>query len=205
MLGVSENSFFLAPSTGRRTGRRPASALRAARRSLDILVICGHRIGGSYSPGKREEGGEAVSEANKGLARRSWEIVTKGDLDTLDDALQKVYADDIVMHEPDEDVRGIEGIKRFVSMIRSALPDLRVTLEDDIAEGNKVVSRWRAQGTHQGELMGIAPTGNQVAITGITIHRIEEGKIVEEWENWDALGMMQQIGAVPSPEQPTQA
>jgi steroid delta-isomerase-like uncharacterized protein len=146
-----------------------------------------------------------VSEANKGLARRSWEIVTKGDLDTLDDALQKVYADDIVMHEPDEDVRGIEGMKQFVSMIRSAFPDLRVTLEDDIAEGNKVVSRWRAQGTHQGELMGIAPTGNQVAITGITIHRIEEGKIVEEWENWDALGMMQQIGAVPSPEQPTQA
>ena len=90
-------------------------------------------------------------------------------------------------------------------MIRSAFPDLRVTLEDDIAEGNKVVSRWRAQGTHQGELMGIAPTGNQMAITGITIDRIEEGKIVEEWENWDALGMMQQIGAVPSPEQQTQA
>ena len=141
-----------------------------------------------------------MSEENKALTRRSWEIVTKGDLDTLDDALQEVYADDIVMHQPDEDVRGIGGIKQFVSMIRSAFPDLRVTLEDDIAEGNKVVSRWKAQGTHQGELMGIAPTGNEVAITGITIHRIEEGKIVEEWENWDALGMMQQIGAVPSPE-----
>src|SRR5215210_5252608 len=155
--------------------------------------------------GKREEGGQYMSEENKALTRRSWEIVATGSLDTLDDALQEVYADDIVMHEPDEDVRGIEGLGQFVSMIRSALPDLHITLEGDIAEGDKVVSRWGAQGTHQGELMGIAPTGNEVAITGITIHRIEEGKIVEEWENWDALGLMQQIGAVPSPEQQAQA
>ena len=145
------------------------------------------------------------AEENKALARRSWEIVTETNLDTLDEALQEVYADDIVMHEPDEDVRGIDGLTQFVSMIRSAVPDLRVTLEDDIAEGKKVVSRWRAQGTHQGELMGIAPTGNEVAITGITIHRIEDGKIVEEWENWDALGLMQQIGAVPTPEQSEEA
>ena len=144
-----------------------------------------------------------MSEENKALTRRSWLIVSEGSLETLGDALQEVYAEDIVMHEPDEDVRGIEGLKQFVSMIRSALPDLRITLEDDIAEGNKVVSRWGAQGTHQGELMGIAPTGNHVAITGITIHRIENGKIVEEWENWDALGLMQQIGAVASPEQQT--
>ena len=144
-----------------------------------------------------------MSEENKALTRRSWLIVSEGSLETLGDVLQEVYADDIVMHEPDEDVRGIEGLKQFVSMIRSALPDLRITLEDDIAEGNKVVSRWGAQGTHQGELMGIAPTGNEVAITGITIHRIANGKIVEEWENWDALGLMQQIGAVASPEQQT--
>ena len=142
-----------------------------------------------------------MSEENKVLTRRSWLIVAEGNLDTLEDALAEVYAEDIVVHEPDEDVRGVEGLKQFVSMIRSAIPDLHITLEDDIAEGDKVVSRWRAQGTHQGELMGIAPTGNQVMITGITIHRIEEGKIVEEWENWDALGLMQQIGAVPSPEE----
>jgi steroid delta-isomerase-like uncharacterized protein len=142
-----------------------------------------------------------MSEENKVLTRRSWEIVSEGNLDTLEDALAEVYADNVVLHEPDEDVRGIEGLKQFVSMIRSAIPDLRITLEEDIAEGDKVVSRWRAQGTHQGELMGIAPTSNQVMITGITIHRIEEGKIAEEWENWDALGLMQQIGAVPSPEE----
>ena len=139
------------------------------------------------------------AQENKALARRSWEIVGKGSLDTLEEALKEVYADTIVMHEPDEDVRGIEGLKQFVSMIRAAIPDLRVTLEDAVAEGDKVVSRWIGQGTHQGELMGAAPTGNQITITGITIHRIEDGKIVEEWENWDALGLMQQIGAVPSP------
>ena len=145
------------------------------------------------------------AQENKALARRSWEIVTETNLDTLDDGLKEVYAEDVVLHEPDEDIVGIEGLKQFLSMIRAAFPDLRVTLEDAIAEGEKVVSRWTAQGTHQGELMGIAPTGSQVTFTGITIHRIEDGKIVEEWENWDALGMMQQIGAVPSPEQQAQA
>jgi steroid delta-isomerase-like uncharacterized protein len=140
-----------------------------------------------------------MSEENKALARRSWEVGTEESLDTLEEALAQVYAGNCILHEPDEDIVGIEGLTQYVSMMRSAFPDLRITLEDDMAEGDKVVSRWIAQGTHQGELMGAAPTGNQVTITGITIHRIEDGKIVEEWENWDALGLMQQIGAVPSP------
>jgi len=140
-----------------------------------------------------------MSEESKALARRSWEVVIQAPLDTLEDALAEVYADDCILHEPDEDIVGIEGLAQFVSMKRSAFPDLRITLEDGMAEGDKAVTRWIGQGTHQGELMGIAPTGNQVTITGITIHRIEDGKIVEEWENWDALSLMQQIGAVPSP------
>jgi steroid delta-isomerase-like uncharacterized protein len=142
-----------------------------------------------------------MSEENKALARRSWEIVTEG----AQAPLEEVYAADFVFHQPNEDIQGVEGLRRFVSMIFEAFPDFRVTLEDEIAEGDKVVSRWTGQGTHQGELMSIAPTGYQVTITGITIHRIEEGKIVEEWENFDALGMMQQIGAIPSPEQQAQA
>jgi steroid delta-isomerase-like uncharacterized protein len=140
-----------------------------------------------------------MSEENKALARHSWEVVTEESLDTLEDALAEMYADDFILHEAGEDIVGIEGLTQFVSMMRSALPDLRITLEDDMAEGDKVVTRWIGQGTHQGELMGIAPTGNQVTITGITIHRIDDAKIVEEWSNWDALGLMQQIGAVPSP------
>ncbi len=142
-----------------------------------------------------------MSEENKTLARRSWEVVTQESLNTLEDALAEVYADDIVLHEAGEDVVGFEGSAQFVSMMRSALPDLRITIEDDMAEGDKVVTRWIGQGTHQGELMGIAPTGNQVTFTGITIHRLEDTKIVEEWSNWDALGVMHQIGVDPSPWQ----
>ncbi len=112
-----------------------------------------------------------MSEENKALARRSWEVVTEGSLDTLEDALAEVYANDFILHEAGEDIVGIEGLTQFVSMMRSALPDLRITIEDDMAEGDKVVTRWIGQGTHQGELMGVAPTGNQVTVTGITIHR----------------------------------
>ena len=140
-----------------------------------------------------------MSEENKALARRSWEVGTEGSLDTLEDALTEVYAHNCILHEADEDIVGIEGLTQFVSMIRSAIPDLRITIEDDMAEGDKVVTRWIGQGTHQGELLGIAPTGNQVTFTGITIHRIEDTKIVEEWSNWDALGVRQQIVADPSP------
>ena len=84
-----------------------------------------------------------MSEENKALTRRSWEIVAKGSLDTLEDALQEVYADDIVMHEPDEDVRGIEGLTQFVSTIRSAFTNLSITLEDEMAEGTRLLAVGR--------------------------------------------------------------
>ncbi len=74
-----------------------------------------------------------------------------------------------------------------------------------MAEGDKVVTRWSARGTHEGELAGVGPTGNRVEITGITFSRIEGGKIAEEWINYDALGMMEQIGAVPAPGQSEEA
>ena len=86
-------------------------------------------------------------------------------------------------------------------MYRSAFPDTQMTVEDSIAEGDNVVTRCTARGTHQGELLGISPSGNRVEVTGISIDRIEGGKFVESWSNYDTLGMMQQIGAVPSAEQ----
>ena len=81
--------------------------------------------------------------SNKALARRSWEIVTETNLDTLEDALKEVYADTFVMHEPDEDVRGIEGLTQFVSTIRSAFTDLSITLEDERAEGTRLLAVGR--------------------------------------------------------------
>ncbi len=135
------------------------------------------------------------TEENKDLARHSWELLRNWDI------LDEVYAADLVWHEPDQDVRGIEEARQFVSMYLSAFPDLHATVEDVIAEGDKVVTRWTVRGTHQGEIEEFGPpTGKQIEIRGITIHRIEGGKIVEEWERYDILSIMQQLGLAPEPQ-----
>jgi steroid delta-isomerase-like uncharacterized protein len=84
-------------------------------------------------------------------------------------------------------------------MYRAAFPDLKITVEDQIAEGDKVVTRWTAEGTHDGDLPGLPASGRSSTVTGIGIDRIEGGKIVEAWGNWDTLGMLQQLGAIPAP------
>ncbi len=135
-----------------------------------------------------------MSEENKALARRAWEIVSSANLDLL----EEVYAPDLVWHEPDQDVRGIEEGKRYVSDALVAFPDAQVSVEDMIGEGDKVVSRYTIRGTHQGETEEFGPpTGRQIELTGITIHRFEDGKIVEEWEIFDTLSMLKQLGLAP--------
>ena len=94
-----------------------------------------------------------------------------------------------------------EGWKQLFSWYRAAFPDLHFTIEDQIAEKDTVVTRWSATGTHRGELMGIAPTGKQIAVTGMWISRISGGQVMEEWGNSDELGMLQQLGVVPAPGQ----
>lgn len=135
-------------------------------------------------------------EENKTVVRRFLEeIFTAGNLELVDE----LFAPDYVLHDPvlPDEVRGPEGMKRYVSMYRAAYPDTRFTIEDQIAEGDEVVTRWTGQGTHEGELMGISPTGKQVTVTGIEVDRVSGGKIQETWVNYDALGMMQQLGVVP--------
>jgi steroid delta-isomerase-like uncharacterized protein len=135
-----------------------------------------------------------MSEDNKTLARRSWELLEN--LDILDE----VYATDLVWHEPDQDIRGLDEASQFVSMYKTAFPDLSATVEDVIAEGDKVVTRYTVRGTHQGEIEEFGPpTGRQIELQGITIHRIEDGKIVEEWERYDNLSVLQQLGLAPEP------
>ena len=95
----------------------------------------------------------------------------------------------------------VEDAKQEAASVRRGFPDLENTIEDLIAERDKVVVHWRAQATHQGEYMGIPPTGNRVNFTGISIYRIERGQIAESWSVSDLWGMMQQLGAVPSPGQ----
>ncbi len=135
------------------------------------------------------------AEENKALARRWAEIFNQGNLDLVDE----IYASNYLEHDPTnpEHRRGVEGAREFYSMYRSAFPDTQITIEDQLAEGDMVSTRWTARGTHQGELMGVPPSGNRVEVMGVTISRIEGGKIVEEWDIYDALGMMQAIGAVP--------
>ncbi len=134
------------------------------------------------------------AEENKALVRRSWEIASQGNLD----ALEEVYATDAVWHEPDEEVQGVEGLKQYAGRYFEAFPDITFTAEDLISEGDKVVSRYTVRGTHQGEIEEFGPaTGRQIELEGITIHRIEGSKIVEEWERYDNLSLLQQLGLAP--------
>jgi steroid delta-isomerase-like uncharacterized protein len=89
------------------------------------------------------------------------------------------------------------GFKKGLAAVRAAIPDMKYTIEDIIAEGDKVVARWRASGTHKGEMFGIPPTGKSTTVTGMDIFRVANGKLVEFWLNWDQLGMLQQLGAIP--------
>ena len=135
-------------------------------------------------------------EENKTLSRRFIEGYVRGDTHIVDELL----APDFVFYDPSSrtgEVRA-EDMKASIEWIHSAFPDAQVTIEDQVAEGDKVVSRFTVSGTHQGEIMGAAPTGKLVTHTGHQTDRFEGGKIVESWTNWDALGLLQEIGAIPS-------
>ena len=135
------------------------------------------------------------TEENKAIDRRfTEEVWNQGNLAVVDELMSADYDG----HDPAMPA-GSEGLKQFVLMYRSAFPDVHLTIEDQIAEGDTVVSRWTARGTHKGELMGIPPTGKQVTVTGMNIERIANGKFVEGWSNYDTLGMLQQLGVVPAP------
>jgi predicted ester cyclase len=142
------------------------------------------------------------AEENKAVVRSFLEgIFTQGNPDVVDE----LAAPDLVVHDPSSEAGEVdaEGVKGSIAWSHNAFPDLRVTIEDQVAEGDKVATRWTVRGTHRGEMMGAAPTGNQVTFTGTQTDYILGGKIVESWSNWDTLGMLQQIGAVPVPEQQT--
>jgi len=94
-------------------------------------------------------------------------------------------------------VRGPEGFKAFFQTIRGAFPDIKVTIHDTVVEGDKVAARWSATMTHSGKGLDIPPTGKKVQTTGMLMCRIRDGQIIESWDNWDALGLKEQLGVVP--------
>ncbi len=137
-----------------------------------------------------------MSEQNKTVVRRLFdELWNKGNLLVADELIAPIY-----VHHDDSTPdlgKGPESEKKRVNLYRTAFHDFRLSIEDLLADGETVVARWSCRGVHKGELNGIAPTGKQFAITGITICRFDHGKIVEGFVNWDALGLMRQLGAVP--------
>jgi predicted ester cyclase len=139
-----------------------------------------------------------MSEQNKAAVRR---FIQKGLNEQNLDEFDNYYFPEVVNHVlPPNMPQGVEGTKMFASMFIGAFPNLDVTVDDLVAEGNKTVLRWTARGTHQGDLMGVPPTGKNILITGMAIDRFEDGRSVEHWEILDQLGMMQQLGVIPGPE-----
>ena len=134
------------------------------------------------------------TEENKDIVRRFFEEgPSKGDLD----AANKLLAPNFTLHVPLPCSPGIQGINDVILACRAAFEDLNVTVEDMVAEGDKVAVRFTAHGTHNGAFMGLPPTGKPIAMTGMEIFRIENGRIAELWGEANLLGLMQQLGILP--------
>lgn len=134
-----------------------------------------------------------MSERNKAQVRRVIEeIYNRGDLAAVDE----LASSDLVIHASSQDIRGRDGAKQYVAALRAGFPDLHLTVEDQVAEGDMVVTRWTARGTHTGAFQGIPATGKAIRVAGTDIDRIIDGKTVECWAHVDELGLMQQLGVV---------
>jgi steroid delta-isomerase-like uncharacterized protein len=136
-----------------------------------------------------------MSEQNKQLVRRGVdEIWNEGHFDVAD----QIVAEDFVVHATtlNDEIKGRDGITQYFAALRAAFPDLTFSIDDHIAEADRVVTRWTAQGTHLGAFQGMPATGKSVRVSGIDVDRIAEGKIVECWMNLDELGLLQQLGMI---------
>jgi steroid delta-isomerase-like uncharacterized protein len=136
------------------------------------------------------------SEDNEAVVRACFDVGTHGNFEALD----AILSPDFVLHDGSApDVRGVEGARAVVEAYRNGVPDLRVTIEQQFSDGDYVATRWTVHGTHGGEIMGVPATGRELTLTGITISRCRDGRIVEEWEVSDTMGLLQQVGAFPQP------
>lgn len=138
-----------------------------------------------------------MSTINEAVVVRWWdELWSNGDLAVADE----LHTPDFTDHDPAAPGfgPGPDGMKEKVRAFRAAIPDLRFTIETTVSSEDHVVTYWRCRGTHEGELMGIDPTGTRIEVEGISIFRLESGRIAEQIVAWDALGLLQQVGAVPA-------
>jgi steroid delta-isomerase-like uncharacterized protein len=144
--------------------------------------------------GSTTRGGTKMSrdEQNKAAVRACFENASRGNFAALDEILTADY----LLHP--EEVRGADGLKDMVQGYRDALSGLKVKIDQQFSDGDYVATRYTITGTHDGELMGAPPSGNDVSFTGITISRCEDGRIAEEWELTDVASLLGQIGALPA-------
>ena len=135
-------------------------------------------------------------EANKSIASRIiQEIFNEGRFETVDEFVAPGYVGhDSARPAP---IIGAGGVIESAAAYRAAFPDLQVSIAEQIGEDDRVVTRWEARGTHEAEFFGVAPTGKQVTVSGITIERYAEGRLIESRTNWDTLGLLRQLGAIP--------
>ena len=135
-----------------------------------------------------------MSEAdNKHLAERVWEeIWHQGDLERIG----HFFAPDFMRHDPGREIRGPEENRQFIQRFRAGFPDAHFTVLDQIADGDKIAIRYRFQGTHLGVFNGMTPTGKPVTYSGILIYRIADGRIAEQWTEFDLVGFLKQLGAL---------
>ena len=140
------------------------------------------------------------TEDNKMLIRHFIEVCNRGNVTEVSTTLDELFAPNFVRHDPAGGFRSREDYKRHLLSLGAALPG-QLTIEDLIAEGEQVMVRFTFHGTHKGQWRSLPPTGRQVTFTGIFICRFLDGKIVEGWENADALSLVQQLGVAPAPGQ----
>jgi predicted ester cyclase len=142
----------------------------------------------------KETFGMSVEDDNKALVRRFVQFINNDNLAPIDE----FFATNYTYHNSSmPDVKDLSSVKEFNAMAYSAFPDIRFTIEDMVAEGDKVVYRASARGTHKGEFMSIRPTGKPVTFTSIVISRIANGKFQEDWESMDGMYVLQQLGVIP--------
>ncbi|TMD54110.1 MAG: ester cyclase [Chloroflexi bacterium] len=143
------------------------------------------------------------TEENKAVVRRWFdEVMTQGNISTVDLICMQCHPGFTVINGiVDNPPPGMDGVKELVKLFRNAFPDMRFNIEEQIAEGNKVTTRMTIHGTHHGDFMGISASGKPVSFSAISIWEVADGKLLQERVNWDALGALQQLGAIPTPGQ----
>jgi steroid delta-isomerase-like uncharacterized protein len=138
-----------------------------------------------------------MTESGAALLRRWFEVVWN---ERREDLMQEISAPDVAVHGssgPNHVLRGLDAFREMYRKLRRAFPDIHFTIEEAIGERDVAAVRWTARGTHAGDDLGLPATQKRVEITGTTFARIKDGKVVEAWDNWDMLGLMNAIGQVP--------